>query len=201
MTCRHAALGALGALVFGAMVAAWPLLDSKWEAYKYARWQERQIAWFQGDGFATLAPWVHYYWARRLLQHRTDIPWIPEPSKEAVTTAIRHLEAIPPESDVYAQAAELLPLLRLKRDRPQDFPAVEEASYRSCIARSKAQEEEVREQVARERPCRHLLTSDGKCIYADLSHDTADTDPRVTCAPLAGSERLAQLRALVLDRN
>jgi len=107
-------------------------------------------------------------------------PWIAEPSTEALKTAIRHLEAIPPESDVYAQAAELLPLLRLKRDRPQDFPAVEQAKFLSCVAKDKAREAELQEQG-----------------IVDLRHDTRDTALEVECAPLAGSDRIAHLKALV----
>jgi len=72
LTRRHVALAVLAALVFGVTGAAWPLLHSKWEAYKFARWQERQIAWFQGDGFGTLTPRAHHYWAMRLLHPRTE---------------------------------------------------------------------------------------------------------------------------------
>jgi hypothetical protein len=211
LTRRHAALAVLGALAFGVMAAAWQRLDSKWEAYKFARWQERQIAWFQGDGFDTLTPAAHYYWAMRLVHPRTNKVfqigkntsvvggWIAEPSTDALKTAIRHLEAISPGSDGYLKAAEVLPFLRLKRDRPQDFPAVEQARFLSCIASFKAERTKIQEQVARERPCRHLLTRDGKCIPFDFSHDTPDTAIEVVCAPVAGSERLAQLKALVQD--
>ena len=202
LTCRHAALAALA---FGVMAAAWPRLDSKWEAYKFARWQERQIAWFQGDGFATLTPWEHYDWAMRLLHPRTkkvfrpgkdtySMPWVAEPTADDLKNAIRHLEAIPPDFDVFVRGAEVLPLLRLRRDQPHDYLALEEARYRSCIARFKAKRTEVLEQVARERPCRHLLTSDGRCIAIFCNTGTGLPD---ACAPLAGSERLAQLRALV----
>jgi len=212
LTCRHAALAALA---FGVMAAAWPRLDSKWEAYKFARWQERQIAWFQGDGFATLTPWEHYDWAMRLLHPRTkkvfrpgkdtySMPWVAEPTTDDLKNAIRHLEAIPAESDVHVRAAEvlppavyeraakLLPLLRLQRDRPQDFLALEEARYRSCIAKATT---EVYEQVARERPCRHQLTPDGKCVTSICTTGLSEA-----CAPLAGSERLAQLEALAPSR-
>jgi hypothetical protein len=182
LTRRHAALAVLAALAFGVMAAARPLLDSKCEAYKFARWQERQIAWFQGDGFATLTPRAHYDWALRLLHPRTEKifrlgkdtisgPWIDTPSTDALKNAIRHLEAIPAESDVYLRAEALLPLVRLKRDRPQDFPAVEEARYRGCMAKAHASATSI---------CGTGLDEE--------------------CAPLAGSERLAELRALVQDR-
>jgi hypothetical protein len=70
MSRKRALLAALTVLAFGVMAAAWPFLDSKWEAYKSARWQERQIAWFQGGGFGTLTPRAHYDWAVRLLHPR-----------------------------------------------------------------------------------------------------------------------------------
>src|SRR5256885_1740960 len=172
MTRRRAVVVALAVLTLGAMAAAWPLLDSMWEAYKFARWQEREIAWFQGDGFGTLTPKVHYDWAIRLLRpqkkkvlgsgkYAVSVPWTAEPSTEAVKNAIRHLEAIPAESDVYARAARLLPLLRIKRDRPPDFPAAEEASFRSCMAKVEADQEA----EAQIRPCRGIVDpKTGKCV-------------------------------------
>jgi hypothetical protein len=198
---RRAALAALALVV---MAAAW----------LFARQQERQIAWFQGDGFGTLTPWEHYDWAMRLLLPRTkkvfrsgndtySMPWVAEPSTDELNNAIRHLEAIPPDSDlfmrgeevlpppVYVRATKLLPLLRLKRDRPQDYLALEEATYRSCIARRKALEEEEQEKAAKEHPCRHSLTSDRGCVASFCEFGLAQG-----CAPLAGSERLAQLKAL-----
>jgi hypothetical protein len=121
-------------------------------------------------------------------------PWIAEPSRNDLEAAIHHLEAIPAD-DPFGQVATLqlpLPLLRLKRDRPRDFLVVEEAMYRSCIARRKALEEEEQEKVAQEHPCRHLLTSDGRCVTSFCGTGLSDA-----CAPLAGSDRIAQLKALV----
>ena len=158
---------------------------------EFARRQERQITWFQGDGFDTLTPWEHYDWAMRLLLPRTKklfgsgkdavyAPWVAEPTTDDLENAIRHLEAIPQDSDVFMRGAEvlpppvyvratgLLPLLRLKRDRPQDYLALEEATYRSCIAKA----------------------------YASAPSICTVGLPE-SCAPLAGSERIAQLRALV----
>ena len=190
LTRRHAALAALA---LGVMAAAWLLLDSKWEAYKFAR------------RFGTLTPWEHYDRAMHLLLPRTkkvfgfgdsipkvfglgdvgdSIPWVAEgwvaePTIDDLKNAIRHLEAIPPDSDVfmrgadlfpppvYVRATKLLPLLRLRRDQPREYLALEEASYRSCIAKA--------------------MTEPAIC----------KTGLREGCAPLAGSERLAQLNALV----
>lgn len=121
-----------------------------------------------------------------------SIPWVAEPTTGDLKNAIRHLEAIPQDSDVFMRAAKSLPHLRLKRDRPQDFLALEESRYRSCIAKATT---EVYEQVARERPCRHLLTSHGRCVTSVCTTGLSEA-----CAPLAGSERLAELRALVRDR-
>jgi hypothetical protein len=188
MTGRRAALAALALVV---MAAAWPLLHSKWEEYKFARQQERQIAWFQGSGFATLTPWEHYDWAMRLLHPRTkklfgsgkdtySIPWVAEPTTDDLKNAIRHLEAIPPDSDaftrgaevlpppVYVRATKLVPLLRLRRDQPRDYLALEEATYRSCTTQAHAS---------------------GTSICT--------TGLPEACAPLAGSDRIAQLKALV----
>jgi hypothetical protein len=167
---RHAALAALALVV---MAAAWLFLDSKW---------------FQGSGFATLTPWEHYDWAMRLLHPRTkklfgsgdSIPWVAEPTTDDLKNAIRHLEAIPPDSDaftrgaevlpppVYVRATKLLPLLRLRRDQARDYLALEEARYRSCIAEAH---------------------SGGTSICT--------TGLAQRCAPLAGSDRIAQLKALV----
>lgn len=111
-------------------------------------------------------------------------PWIGEPSTDDLKNAIRHLEAIPQDSDVfmrgaevlpppvYVRATKLLPLLRLKRDRPQDYLALEEATYRSCIAKA----------------------------YASPAPSICTVGLPESCAPLASSERLAQLRTLVLFR-
>ena len=101
MTRRHAALAALAALSLVIMPEAWLFLDSKWVEYRFARQQERQIAWFQGSGFATLTPWEHYDWAMRLLHPpRTkklfgsgkdtySIPWVAEPTTDDLKNAIR----------------------------------------------------------------------------------------------------------------
>jgi hypothetical protein len=175
MTRRHAALAALALVV---MAAAW----------LFARQQESQIDWFQGGGFATLTPWEHYDWAMRLLLPQTkkvfgsgdSIPWVAEPTTDDLENAIRHLEAIPPDSDVFTRGAEvlpppvyvratkLLPLLRLRRDQPRDYLALEEARYRSCIEKA----------------------------YASGTSICTTGLPE-SCAPLAGSERIAQLKALV----
>ena len=64
--------------------------------------------------------------------------------------------------------------------------------YRSCIARRKAFEEEEQEKVAQEHPCRHLLTADGGCVTVFCGTGVAQE-----CAPLAGSDRIAELKALV----
>jgi hypothetical protein len=187
LTRRH---GALAALALGVIAAACGPI--------YSEWQESE--------FRTLTPMQHYGLALRLLYPRTqklystgnDVisrPWIAEPSTSDLKAAIHHLEAIPTGVSFGQGATELLPLLRLKRDRPQDFLSMEQARYLSCMASIRAKRAELLEQVARERPCRHLLTSDGRCITAFCG-----TGLDEECAPLAGSERLAQLRALLQER-
>jgi len=162
----------------------------------YSDWRESE--------FRSLTPLQHYGLALRLLHPRTEKvfwsgndfvsgPWIVEPSRNDLKAAIHHLEAIPADDPFGQWATRQLPLLRLKRDRPRDFLVVEEARYRSCIARRKAHEEEEREKAAQEQPCRHLLTSDGRCVAS-----FCETGFAQECAPLAGSERIAQLKALVL---
>jgi hypothetical protein len=173
LTRRHAALAALAALAFGLGVISgeWPLLYPQWREYR------------------AHAPLQHYIRATELLHPRSGLA----PSNSDLKAAIHHLRAITADSPMHREAAELLPLLELRMDRPQDFPAIEQARFLSCMAEAKAEDEELREQAAREHPCRQFLTRDGKC----LPNSRCTTGLTQRCAPLAYAERLAQLRTLV----
>jgi hypothetical protein len=157
----------LSALALGVLAAAWPI---------YSRWQERESR-------NSVNPMQHYSLALRLLHPRSGLA----PSTSDMKAAIHHLEVIPAGDSFGQWATQLLPLLRLKRDRPQDFPAAEEAKYRSCMAKAKAQEAEVQGQVARESPRRHLLTRDGRCVTVSCATGLSEA-----CAPLATVECLSQ---------
>ena len=161
------------ALALGMMAAAWPL---------YSQWREHEFR-------TSLTPQGHYVRAGRLLYPSSGL----EPSTNDVRAAIHHLRVIPAEAPMHREAVELIPLIELRMDRPQDF-AIEQARFLSCMARDKAREAEIQEQTARERPCRHFLTPDGKCVFIGCG-----TGVTQRCAPLAHYWRLAQLEALARD--
>jgi hypothetical protein len=165
----------LAALAVGLMAAAWPL---------YSQWREREFR-------ASLTSQGHYVRAMRLLYPRTGH----EPFTNDMETAMHHLRVIPVDSPMHREATDLLLLLELRMDRPQDFAAIEQARFISCMAEGKAWAVEILEQTARERPCRHFLTRDGKCVFIGCS-----TMWSHWCAPLANPWRLFQLEALVRDR-
>ena len=168
MKNRRAVLAVLVLLV----AAAWQL---------YSRWREHEFR----TSFTSQQHYVRAFW---LLHPRTGR----EPSKNDMETAIHHLKAISANSPMHREAADLLSLLELRMDRPQDFPAIEQARFLSCMARDEAWQAEIQEQTARERPCRHLLTRDGKCIFIGCT-----TGLTQSCAPLATPQRLNQLEVLV----
>ncbi len=51
---------------------------------------------------------------------------------------IRHLEAIPKDSLLYADATRALRLVKVQRDRPQDFEADRVADSKQCLAETEA---------------------------------------------------------------
>ena len=185
---RPRRLAALAVLILGMLGAALPL---------YSRWQDSQeedrFPSWEKDRFPSLTPDLHYWYALRHLNSRRRDGSVANTSD--LNAAILHLEAIPADAREYREAADLLALARDRRDRPEDFPAIEEARFLSCMAEKKAREAERREEVARESPCRHVLTRDGRCITVICMTGRSEQ-----CAPLANYQRLGQLNALLRDR-
>jgi len=101
--------------------------------------------------FRSLTSIQHYDEAQILLHPQTKIPknahistdkfGVPQfysvaPSASGVKEAIRHMEAITPEFPKgYQWAVEVLPYLRVERDRPQDLHTMLEAKYQACSAK------------------------------------------------------------------
>jgi len=173
------------------LVAALPLY-SRWQDSRSAEEEDRIPSW-EKDRFPSLTPGLHYWYALGHLNPRRRGGVVANTSD--LNAAILHLEAIPADSREYAEAADLLALARERRDQPQDFPAVEEAWFLRCIAADEAKRAEIQEQVAREQPCRHTLTSDGRCVTWICTTGRSER-----CAPLANRQRIAQLNALLRGR-
>lgn len=120
-------------LVMGAAVA---LVLVAFLVLGIRQWREYQ--------FRSLTSIQHYDKAQMLLYPRTERP--PEvqfvlpralrfslPSEKALEEAIRHTEAITTEFPKgYEWAAEVLPYLRVARDRPQDLGYMLDSRQRAC---------------------------------------------------------------------
>jgi hypothetical protein len=52
--------------------------------------------------------------------------------------AIHHLRAVSADSPMHRETADLLPLIELRMDRPQDFPAAEQARFHNLRSRYSA---------------------------------------------------------------
>jgi hypothetical protein len=111
--------------------------------------------------FAVLTPDQHY---RLAMQHLYSGNTRLAPSTRDMEAAIHHLRVIPADSPMHREAVELIPLIELKMDRLQDFPAIEQARFLSCMAGTKLATAVWQEQMARSRPCPGLLTREGKCF-------------------------------------
>jgi hypothetical protein len=131
----------------------------------------------------------HYIYAVWLCTPRSGLP----PSASDVKAAIHHLEVIPAESPAHPMATDLLPLVRVLRDRPQDFAAEEHASFQRCVARIRAQEIEMQAESLK-RPCPGIMREDGKCIIVGCDYGLIRQ-----CAPLARAQHFSQVLAGLLD--
>ena len=145
MTRRRAVLVALAVLALGAMATAWPL---------YSWWEDSRE-------FRALTPSQHYARAFEVFVARSGRERI---TARDVKVAIHHLEAIPAGTEFRGHAwtaEEMVPLLRLLRDRPQDFPVAADAMFWSCMARLEAAQEEEDQKP----PCRGFVDpKTGKCV-------------------------------------
>jgi hypothetical protein len=194
MTRNRAVL--LAALVVGLIAAAWPL-HSWWRQEREFRTaidravRAIQFQYPQLPEHEFRISLEHYARAMQLLHPRSGR----EPSMNDMKTAIHHLRGISAESPFHKIAADMLANLELRVNRAQDFPAIEQEQFLSCMATASAKEAELQAQVAQEHPCRHLLTSDGRCVTSFCGTGLAES-----CAPLATRERLAQLNALARSR-
>ena len=94
------------------------------------------------EDFQSLTPEQHYLAAIYVCQHAPVLPGEFTPfdidcllkSPQDFTRAIRHLETIPKDSPVYADAVRTLRLIKMQRDRPQDFEAARAADNQQCVA-------------------------------------------------------------------
>ena len=165
---------ALIAFTFTVIAVTWPV---------FSRWREHQFR-------NSLTPWQHYDQAMRLCRAHTQSNY-GQCSKDDLNALIHHLEVIPEDSPPFAQATDLLSLLRIQRDRPQDFEIAERSRFQKCMARVKAQGEV----EARMRPCPGVVDPlSGQCIIIRCGNTLRDA-----CAPFATNERYAQLEASLSD--
>jgi hypothetical protein len=164
MTLRSSVLAAL---TIGVIAAVW-LLDSRHREVEFRN---------------TLTPGQHYAHALWLCHHRSGLA----PSASDLKAAIHHLEVIPAQSPVHPQAADLLPRLRVWRDRPQDFPAEEVSRFRSCVAKVEADEQV---EAQKSGNC-SFRTRNGKCVV-----DICGNYLVQECAALVTRDRAFQLLSL-----
>jgi hypothetical protein len=133
------------------------------------QWREYQ--------FRSLSSIQHYDEAQILLHPQTKILrreaakfgvppfYTVAPSASGLREAIRHMEAITPDFPKgYRWAAEVLPYLRVERDRPQDLPAMLQAIQQACSAKIEAALEA--EDAKRGRCSGILDAKSGKCLHS-----------------------------------
>jgi len=96
--------------------------------------------------FDSFTPEQHYAAAIYVCQHDPrDSAVGLSPDSDCVlgpgdfSRVIRHLEAIPKDSPVHEDAARALRLVKIPRDRPQDFKVAVKADYDKCFAEVAAQ--------------------------------------------------------------
>lgn len=127
----------LAALTFGALAMT---------SFLYSRSQEEQ---FQEPQFRSMTPQAHYVRALSLLHIGGSFP---EPSQSDLDDAILHLRADIADSHDDPKTQHLLDLLLVKRDRPKEFAAEEEASFLECMASYNASIKKLQEEVVRSVP-------------------------------------------------
>jgi hypothetical protein len=98
------------------------------------------------EDFQSFTPEQHYVAAVYVCQHPPlgDYDFTPfdidclVKSPRDFSRAIRHLEAIQQDSQMYEDAARALRLIKIERDRPQDFEAARDADSKQCLAKAYA---------------------------------------------------------------
>ena len=158
--------------------------------------------WREGRFVNSLTPREHYIRAILLCRGNQRSPR--RCSKGDLKTVIHHLEAIPKDSRNYEDVADMLPLLRIQRDRPQDFDAAERAKFQECKTEVNAEIEKfkawlkVRQELeAPMRPCPGFIERDGRCVVMRC----ATWLYRRNCAPFASAQRYAELETPLSDHR
>ena len=101
-----------------------------------------------------------------------------------INAVINELESAPKDALVDPRAARMLSLLKVQRDRPQEFEAAQEAQFRQCMEPIMAHIKEEEAKV----PCPGLV-SNGKCTILMCGNVFDD------CATFATSEQFNRWRA------
>jgi hypothetical protein len=101
------------------------------------------------------------------------------PCKGDINRIIRELEKIPDIELSNPYAAKELALLKVERDRPQDFEAAQEAKFRECVAPLIAHRKAAENRV----PCPGTVR-DGQCQVFECGNAYNE------CAPFATWEQM-----------